>query len=326
MENELYPLKFKPILKETIWGGDKLHRILNKKQSAAPVGESWELSGVDGNLSVVINGFLAGNTIEELVEVYMGDLLGDKVYDRFGMSFPLLIKFIDAHEKLSIQVHPGDDIAEQRHESQGKTEMWYVIEAAPDAELFVGFKEDTQKQEFLTHLNANTLESILAKHNVKPGDTFFIPAGTVHGIGAGILLAEIQQSSDITYRIFDYNRKDKEGRTRQLHTDLALDVINYKKDDKCVATKLPVLNKTVNLVSCEYFSTNILRFNQPVEKDYYGLDSFVIYICTQGFCSIRYNNHSEKFGMGDTFLLPAVLDEISLIPSSETTLLEVYLD
>ena len=208
----LYPLKFKPILKEKIWGGRRLGEKLGKRLPAGRVvGESWELSGLDGNRSVVRNGPLKGNDLEELIEVYMGELVGDRVYERFGLQFPLLIKYLDVQQPLSVQVHPNDDLAAERHGSYGKTEMWYVIDSEKDAELCLGFNRPVTKEEYLRHVADGTLADILARVPVKPDNAYFIPAGAIHAIGKGILIAEIQQTSDITYRVFDWNRVDKNG-------------------------------------------------------------------------------------------------------------------
>jgi len=226
--HQLYPLKFKPLLKERIWGGDKLKTILGKQGKCATCGESWEISAVEKNVSVVENGFLKNNNLQEIIEIYMGDLVGDKIFDKFGLEFPLLIKFIDANDDLSIQVHPNDKLAHERHQSNGKTEMWYVMDANKDSALISGFNKQISTEEYVNHLNGKTLKDILNRQPVKQGDVFFIPAGRVHAIGAGILLAEIQQTSDITYRIYDWDRVDANGKHRELHTDLALDAINYK--------------------------------------------------------------------------------------------------
>src|SRR3972149_1007896 len=198
--SHLYPLKFKPIFKDKIWGGDKIKTLLNKDFSPLPnCGESWEISGVQDEISVVSNGFLIGNNLQELIEIYMGDLVGDQVYQKYGIEFPLLIKFIDAHDDLSIQVHPNDKLAMQRHNAYGKTEMWYIIDADRGAKLISGFNTEVTKDAYIKHLENNTLNLILNYEEVKAGDVFFMPAGRVHAIGKGILLTEIQQTSDITY-------------------------------------------------------------------------------------------------------------------------------
>ena len=327
MNDSLYPLKFIPILKDKIWGGQKLKTILNKDFSPLPnAGESWEISGVEGNISVVDNGFLKGNTLNEVLEIYMGDLVGDKVYDRYGNEFPLLIKFIDANDVLSIQVHPDDELAQKRHNSNGKTEMWYIVQADEGASLISGFSRKVTREEYLKYLNEKKLEDILMKHEVKPGDVFFIPAGRVHAIGKGILLAEIQQTSDVTYRIYDFDRKDDSGKTRELHTELALDAIDYEYHEDLRTDYEPEMNKSVNVVSCDYFKTNFLEFDRTIEKDFYGLDSFLIYMCIEGEFDISYGKEgSLTVKKGETVLVPAELRTIRLTPKVKTKVLEVHL-
>ncbi len=325
---KLYPLKFTPILKEKIWGGDKLSRLLKKKaDSKSKIGESWEISGVEDNVTVVSNGFLSGNTLNELIEIYMGDLIGDSVYEKFGEEFPILIKFIDASDDLSIQVHPDDTIAQKRHKAYGKTEMWYILQADENAELITGFAKETTKSTYLTALNSGKLKDLLHIEKVSQGDVFFIPPGRVHAIGKGILLTEIQQTSDITYRIYDWGRTDSNGNPRELHTDLALDVIDFKAYAKYKTDYTFKVNKTSNILKCPYFTTNILSFNKIVEKDYNLIDSFVIYICIEGSFKIQYNKTEvEQFTFGESILLPATLKNVRLIPDVSCKLLEVYID
>jgi mannose-6-phosphate isomerase len=323
----LYPLKFTPVLKEKIWGGQKISTILNKQAGQlSNIGESWEISGIQGDMSVASNGFLAGNSLQELIEVYMGDLVGEKVYEKFGIEFPLLIKFIDAQDVLSIQVHPDDITAEERHQAYGKTEMWYVIDAENDAELICGFKVDCNKQDYLTALRSGALKDLLNVEKVHSGDVFFIPAGRVHAIGSGILLAEIQQTSDVTYRIYDWGRVDDKGNPRELHTDLATDVINFKAEENYKTDYDIVPNKTVNLVECNYFKTNILDFEGAVEKDYNLIDSFVIFMCIEGEFQIQSDaDATEIVKKGETVLIPAVLKNLVLKAERQTKLLEVYI-
>ena len=323
----LYPLKFKPILKDKIWGGRKLKTILNKDFSPLPnAGESWEISGVEGDVSIVENGFLAGNSINEVLEIYMGDLVGDKVYERFGNEFPLLIKFIDANDVLSIQVHPDDELAMERHNSKGKTEMWYIVQADEGASLISGFSRKVSKEEYLKYLEEKRLEDILMKHEVAEGDVFFIPAGRVHAIGKGILLAEIQQTSDVTYRIYDFDRKDADGNTRELHTELALDAIDYNYYDDLKTEYKHELNKTTEVVSCDYFITGVLEFDQIIEKDFYNLDSFMIYMCIDGEFDICYGDgECLNIKKGETVLVPAELRTVRLKPAMRTKVLEVHL-
>ena len=325
--NELYPIKFKPILKEKIWGGQNLKSSLDKNiPSDKKVGESWEISGVDGNVSVVENGFLAENDLNELIEIYMGDLVGDRVYDKFGVEFPLLIKFIDANDKLSVQVHPDDKLAMERHNSYGKTEMWYVINAEKDAELISGFNHEMDKEHYLHHLNNNEITQILNFEKVKTGDVFFIPSGRVHAIGSGIVLAEIQQTSDVTYRIFDWNRKDNDGNFRELHTELAVDAIDYKKYDSYRTNYTSEKNTSSEIEKCDYFQTNILDFDQRIEKNYNQLDSFVIYMCLDGESEIIYDeNEKISITKGETVLIPAVFEHLILNPVNTCKLLEIYI-
>ncbi|MEI6752325.1 MAG: type I phosphomannose isomerase catalytic subunit [Paludibacter sp.] len=321
----LYPLKFSPILKDKIWGGTKLQQLFGKQGSTSKLGESWELSGYDGDESVVTNGLLAGNNLAELIEIYMGDLVGDKIYDAFGLSFPLLFKLIDANENLSIQVHPGDEIAADRHNSYGKTEMWYVVDADFGAELIIGFTHDCDRDEYLDALEVGEVETLLQKVQVTKGDVLFIPAGLVHAIGKGIVVAEIQQSSDITYRIYDYKRVDDNGNERELHTEEALDVINFSASKVPKTSYNPLLNEITPLVDCDYFTTNMIRFDAPVTRNYGELDSFVAYMCLEGNMVIEYNNEKTIVNKGDTILVPAIIKELALIPEAEATLLEVYI-
>jgi len=323
----LYPLKFKPILKQTIWGGNRLACKSDDPQVKTSIGESWEISGVQDNVSVVAEGPLAENTLEELVEVYMGDLVGDKIYEKFGVEFPLLIKFIDARDNLSIQVHPNDAVAKERHNAYGKTEMWYLLDAGPNAELIMGFKNDTTKAQYLQGLQNNTLPELLNTEKVKQGDCFFIPAGTVHAICKGCFIAEIQQTSDITYRIYDYDRRDKNGNPRELHTELATDVIHYSAQKQHAIHYHRHENHTEELVNCNYFTTNYLKFNQEIEKDYIDLDSFVIYMCLSGHFTLVYNtDQSVAVRQGETILVPACLKNLFLLPAkgTEAEILEIF--
>ena len=320
----LYPLKFSPILKDKIWGGTKLKSLFNKAAETDKLGESWELSGYEGDESVVTNGFLAGNNLRELIEIYMGELIGDTVFDEYGLSFPLLFKLIDANENLSIQVHPGDEVAAERHNSYGKTEMWYVVDADKGAELIIGFNDDCSRETYLKAMSEDKVEDLLHKVPVTKGDVFFIPAGRVHAIGKGVVVAEIQQSSDVTYRIYDYKRKDDNGNERELHTEQALDVINFEASKQPKTIYSPLLNETTPLITCDYFTTNMLRFNKSLERQYAKLDSFVAYMCLEGTFTIESEGEKTTVSKGDTVLIPASIDELSLVPDGEVTLLEVY--
>ncbi|WP_297091486.1 type I phosphomannose isomerase catalytic subunit [uncultured Draconibacterium sp.] len=325
--SNLYPIKFKPIFHEKIWGGNRMKTILNKDFGALPnCGESWELSGVEGNISVVSNGFLAGNDLNDLIEIYMGDLVGDKVYEKFGVEFPLLIKFIDAQDDLSIQVHPNDKLSKERHNAYGKTEMWYVAGAENGALINSGFNQKVDREKYLEFLKGGKLTDLLHYDEAEVGDVFFIPAGRVHAIGKGCLVAEIQQTSDVTYRIFDYNRKDDKGNERELHTELALDAIDFSYASQYKTAYNTIENQAVEIVSCPYFTTNIIEFSKEQDKDYNQLDSFVIYMTLEGEFEIVTEGGTEDVAMGETVLLPASLESVQLKPKSESVkILEVYI-
>lgn len=324
--SELYPLKFEPFLKEKLWGGNTLVSKYGKSGDGLKnFGESWEISAVAGNLSVVSNGFLAGNNLEEIIEVYMGDITGDAIFDRFGNEFPLLIKLIEAKEDLSIQVHPDNKLAKERHNAYGKAEMWYILESDKGARIYTGFSKPVSREEYLNALNSNRIVDILNVETAAPGDAFFTPAGRIHAIGAGVVLAEIQQTSDITYRIYDWGRKDKSGRSRELHTSLALDAIDFLAAGKNKIQKDLSVKKTENLVKCEFFDVNIFNLASRVERDYNLMDSFVIYICTEGRFLIHWENNSETVSKGETVLLPAMIRDVILEPAPDAKLLEIFI-
>ncbi|MFB9271830.1 MULTISPECIES: type I phosphomannose isomerase catalytic subunit [Flavobacteriaceae] len=322
---ELYPLKFKPLFHYRIWGGDKLNTLLNKNCSRENIGESWEISDVEDNQTVVSEGPLKGKTLKQLIQKYKSNFVGEKVYSTFGREFPLLIKFIDAKKDLSIQVHPNDELAKERHNSFGKNEMWYVMEASENAKLIVGFNKKITKEEYTTSLKKATITDILNVENVVKGDAFYIPTGRVHAIGANVLLAEIQQTSNITYRIYDYERIDnKTGKKRELHEKLALEAIDFKKYDSYKTAYSLEKNTSNKLVHSPYFKTNIIEIVGEMSKDYSNLNSFVIYICVEGNSTINYNNKIYNLNKGETILLPATINNINIIATS-SKILEVSL-
>jgi mannose-6-phosphate isomerase len=323
MEQTLYPLKFKPIIKDKIWGGPRLKNVFGKDASEK-AGESWEISGVEGNISEVQHGFLAGNTLQELIEVYMGDLVGEQIYEKFGLAFPLLIKFIDASDVLSIQVHPDDALARERHNSFGKSEMWYIVES-DHGELITGFNREMDRTGYLEHSKKGTLKEILNVEQVSPGDIYYMPAGRIHAIGAGVLMAEIQQTSDVTYRIYDWDRLDEKGKPRELHTDSALDAIDYTFHHDYKTHYQAIKNSSVIAVDNPYFTTSVIHLDLPVEKDYNLIDSFVIYMCVEGEAGITYPGGAEKISKGETLLVPAMLKNLAIVPTMPSTLLEVYI-
>lgn len=322
----LYPLKFKSQFVEKIWGGNKIQSILGKDtEGIQKIGESWEISGLEGRISEISNGFLAENDLNEIIEVYMTDLVGEKIFDQFGLGFPLLIKFIDAAENLSVQVHPDDALAMRRYGMNGKTEMWYVIQADEGAGLYVGFKKGVNKQDYLKAVANGTVEALLEFYPVKPGDAFFIPAGTVHAIGKGVLLTEIQQSSDITYRIFDWNRKDGNGLSRELNTAEAEDALYFGTQTTFKIDYSTEKEKTNSVIDCDQFKVNVMDFSLPVEKVYAKIDSFIIYICIDGKVRIQLEDSTETMQKGECVLVPGIATNLQLIPETETKLLEVHL-
>jgi len=321
----LYPLKFTPILKERIWGGKSLSEKYRKTDdNQTKFGESWEISDLDENISVVSNGFLAENDLRELIETYMGDLVGDAVFAQNGLGFPLLIKIIDAQEDLSVQVHPDDTLAQQRYEQNGKTEIWYVVHAEENAGIYVGFNKPVTKQEYINAVQHKEIASLLQFEPVKKGDLFFIPAGTVHALGKGVSMVEIQQPSDITYRIFDWNRVDSSGLPRELHVAEALDAIHFEEDSAYKIEYEEKFNTTSTLFRSEFFNINAIIFNKPLQKNYSDIDSFVVYICVEGEVHLFGDDFHEVLSAGETALLPAVIPEVNVVPNGEARLLEVY--
>ena len=326
----LYPIKFIPRLQEVIWGGQEFLATIKSGKGAriAPdklYGESWDISAVSGNTSVVANGFLKRNNLEEIIEVYMGNLIGDKVYERYGLTFPLLVKTLDCNDVLSVQVHPDDELAKERHNSYGKTEMWYVIDAEPGSYLYVGFKDSNiTREEFLEATNNDTLPDILNKVEVKAGDVFFIPAGTIHALGKGIKVIEIQQTSDITYRVYDWNRVDSQGRGRELHTALAVDAIDYSKSgDECHIKYELVKNEAVKLIDCPYFTINAISVDGELEHEVISHDSFVLYSCTEGEVDIIMGDNVEHLTKTDVVMIPAEADSVTIKGCGQ--LMETYI-
>jgi len=321
----LYPLKFTPISKYRLWGGNKLNTVLNKGFKGDNNGESWEISDVKGDETKVANGEFSGKTLKELSEQFKGQLLGNNVYETFGTEFPLLIKFIDAKTPLSIQVHPHDHIAKERHNSFGKNEMWYIMDADDSAEIIVGFNNQLDKKTYSEYLDNNNVLEVLNSVKTKAGDAFNIPTGRVHAIGAGVMLAEIQQTSDITYRIYDYDRVDKTtGAKRELHNDLALDVLDFEVQEAYTTTYKTESNVSNKLIHTPYFRTNFINLTKEINKDYSNTDSFVIYICTKGRLEIKTISGHYTLAKGESILIPANINELKLNPKEESKILEVY--
>lgn len=321
---KLYPLKFKPLIKERIWGGRKLKDILHKDVgSGIKAGESWELSAVPGSVSVVANGELAGRDLKSIISEYKETLLGRKVYAKYGENFPLLIKFIDAEDNLSVQVHPDDAVAREFHGGSGKTEMWYVMDSGPGAKLISGFSRKTDKTDFRKCLETGSLLEVVAEHPVKRGDTFFIPAGRIHSIGKGIMLAEIQQSSDITYRIYDYDRTDIKGLKRELHVDLGVKALDFTDVESGYVNSDCVRCGFMQLIDSVYFKTNIINIPAICKRIYSGIGSFVILMCVEGTVIIVSEGKEYSLIYGETILIPASVDYIQFI-SGHARLLETH--
>ncbi len=318
----LYPIKFIPILKEKVWGGNKLNQLFNKHGDSNTIGESWELSGVVGNVSFVANGVYANKNLNELVAEFPIELLGNHVFNAHGPVFPLLFKFIDAKLDLSVQVHPNDNLAKKHHDSFGKTEMWYIMQADPKAQLIVDFNQPISKQEFLKHLEDNSVASVLNYNQVKKGDSYFIAPGVIHAICGGVLLAEIQQTSDITYRVYDWDRPDIDGNHRELHIDLAVKALNFKADKNQQIRYQKTQNTANDLCTSSFFRTNYLPLTTNLERSLAQIDSFVVYMCVAGKCAITLQNNSVDLVTGETVLIPAAATEV-VIHTHGAELLEV---
>jgi len=319
---KVYPIKFNPILKEKIWGGNKLGQLLGKATDKDNVGESWEISDVNGNISEVSNGDYKGANLKELIATHKADLLGAENFENFGCNFPLLIKFLDAKTDLSVQVHPDNKMAKKHHDSFGKTEMWYIMDSDANADIVLGLKDKTTDPELLNHINADNVDAIFNREQVTKGDSFFIPAGKIHAIGAGVLAAEIQQTSDITYRVYDWDRTDDSGQKRELHTKLAEQATKqFDSNGKADYALQP--NTSASLVNCDYFTTNILDITNHQVKDYSHIDSFIIFMCVEGRVDITAGLHTETVKMGETILIPANVKEVNF-NSDGAKLLEVF--
>ena len=305
-------IKFEPLLKQTLWGGDKIIPFKHLNDTLENVGESWEISGVKDNETIVSEGEYKGKSLNQLVRELKGKLVGQENYERFGDEFPLLIKFIDARQDLSIQVHPTDEIAHRQGKTRGKTEMWYALESDPGAQLYNGLKQQITPEQYKQMVENDTITDALARYEVNEGDVFFIPAGRIHAIGAGCFVAEIQQTSDVTYRIYDFKRKDKNGNYRELHTKEAAESIDYNVLPDYRTAYEPKQNEGVQVVSCPYFTTTVYDLMEPMTLDYSELDSFVILIAVKGEGKLICEGEEMTFRMGDTVLLPATTKEVKV--------------
>lgn len=319
----MQPIKFNPLLVQTLWGGEKIIPFKHLNSDLTQVGESWEISGVKGNETVVSEGEFKGKKLNELVDELKGKLVGEANYKRFGNDFPLLIKFIDARQELSIQVHPTDELAQKRGKLRGKTEMWYIMDSDKNAKLRAGMKEKITPEQYKQMVENDTITEAIAEYKVKEGDCFFLPAGRIHSIGTGCFLAEIQQTSDVTYRIYDFKRKDKDGNYRELHTEEAAECIDYNVEPSYRTEYTPVKNEGVALVECPYFTTAVYDLNEPMTLDYSELDSFVILIGLKGSGEITDNEgNTTTLCEGETILIPATTSEVKV--TGNIKFLETY--
>ena len=314
--------KFEPLLKQTLWGGDKIIPFKHLNTQMERVGESWEISGVKDNETIVANGPDKGKSLNRLVSEQKAKLVGEENYQRFGDEFPLLVKFIDASQDLSIQVHPNDETAHRLGKPHGKTEMWYTLESAPGAHLYNGLKKKITPEEYEQMVANDTIVDALARYEIKEGDVFYIPAGRIHAIGAGSFVTEIQETSDVTFRIYDYKRKDKDGNYRELHIKEAAQCIDFTVLPNYRAGYEPILNEGVQLVESPYFTTAVYDLTEPMTLDYSELDSFVILRAVKGEGAITCNGEQMTFKMGDTILLPATTNEVKI--EGEVKFLETY--
>lgn len=308
--------KFEPLLKQTLWGGDRIIPFKHLTSQSLPftdnIGESWEISGVKGSETIVAEGEHKGKSLNELVRELKGKLVGQENYLRFGDEFPLLIKFIDAHQDLSIQVHPNDEVAIRHGKPHGKTEMWYTLDSSPGAILYNGLKQQITPEKYKQMVENDTITDALARHEVHEGDVFFIPAGRIHSIGAGCFVTEIQQTSDVTYRIYDFKRKDKNGNYRELHTTEAAESIDYTVLDNYRTDYKLSKNEGIQVISCPHFTTAVYDLTEPMTLDYSELDSFVILIAVKGQGTLFCNGEETSFEMGDTVLFPATTNEVKV--------------
>lgn len=307
------PIKFQPLLKSTLWGGDKIIPFKHLDIKQENVGESWEISGVKDNETIVADGPDKGLSLNQLVDKYKDNLVGEENYKKFGNEFPLLIKFIDARQQLSIQVHPDDETAHKQGKDRGKTEMWYIMDSDKEATLRSGLAKIITPEQYKEMVANDTITDAIAEYGVKEGDCFFLPAGRIHSIGAGCFLAEIQQTSDVTYRIYDFKRKDKDGNYRQLHTKEAAESINYHVESDYRTHYVPKKNEGVTLVNCPFFTTAVYDLDEPMTLDYSELDSFVILICTKGEGTIDDNEGNEiTLQAGESVLIPATTQQLKV--------------
>jgi len=325
----LYPLLFEPILHQVVWGGHRLRPYKGLMPSDEPIGESWEVSAVPSSISIISNGRWAGRDLVSVIEENPSEILGRAVFSKYGAHLPLLVKFIDAERDLSIQVHPNDAMARRLHGKSGKSEMWYVIKADEGSFLYAGFKQPLTAGEYQQRVADGSITEVLAKHMVRPGDVFYLPAGRVHAICGGILLAEVQQSSDVTYRIFDYNRPGLDGKPRELHTALAAEALDFHVEQRYQTVYTPYVNRATQIVDTPFFDVRIMEITEPFHRNLLKYDSFIISMCIDGECKIRIRGTGGEILLrqGHSTLIPAAIADYDILPISPAVrLLDAFID
>ena len=326
---QLYPLLFWPNMHSVVWGGERLCAYKGLAQMAEPIGESWEVSAVPSSTSIVSNGVFKGRDLISVIEEYPEAILGKAVNERYQGKLPLLVKFIDAKQDLSIQVHPNDEMAQREHGKMGKSEMWYVIRADEGAHLYAGFKTEISPEEYERRVADGSIVEVLADHSVKAGDVFYLPAGRVHAICGGILLAEVQQSSDVTYRIYDYNRPGMDGKPRELHTKLAARALDYHVEENYRTDYIDSTNRATQIIDTPYFDVRVMEISKPFHRDLRKYDSFIISMCIEGSCkiSVRSTGYEILLRQGHSTLIPAAIADYDVVPLAGTTrLLDAFID
>ena len=326
---KLYPFLFEPNLHAIVWGGRRLRPYKGLEVSEEPIGESWEVSAVPSSTSIICNGELAGKDLNSVIEMSPARILGGKVARRYGGKLPLLVKFIDAEKDLSIQVHPNDKMAQREHGKFGKSEIWYIIDAKPGSHLYAGFKEEITPEEYKCRVEDGTIVDVLARHEVKAGDVFYLPAGRVHAICGGILLAEVQQSSDVTYRIFDYNRPGMDGKPRELNTELASQALDFHVEDEYRTQYSDVAGRANRIIDSPYFSVRVTEMTDSFHRNLIKYDSFIISMCIKGDCKIRMRTTGDEILLreGHSTLIPAAIADYDVIPMhGKTRILDAYID
>lgn len=325
----LYPFLFEPNLHTVVWGGKRLRPYKGMEASDVPIGESWEVSAVPSSISVISNGVYAGQNLTEVISQWPARILGGKVARKYRGQLPLLVKFIDAERDLSIQVHPNDEMAQREHGKLGKSEIWYIIDAKPGSFLYAGFKQSVTPEEYKRRVADGTIVEVLAKHTVKAGDVFYLPAGRVHAICGGILLAEVQQSSDVTYRIFDYNRPGIDGKPRELHTDLAAQALDFHVEDDYRTQYSNLAGRANRIIDSPYFSVRVTEMTETFHRNLIKYDSFIISMCIEGDCRLRMRATGDEVLLraGHSALIPASIADYDVIPlQGKTRILDAYID